>query len=133
LPPFGDVGVKTRANARKHVHAGDIFWNGIYPFIDYSTGGCIDGTIAACDACLAAVNDDTIIIPGHGKPVSNKAELKEFRDMLVAVRDNVAQLKKAGKTRDETVAAKPSAAYDTKFGQFVIDAGFFTRLVYESV
>ena len=53
--------------------------------------------------------------------------------MLVAVRDNVAQLKKAGKTRDETVAAKPSAAYDAKFGQFVIDPGFFTRLVYEGV
>jgi glyoxylase-like metal-dependent hydrolase (beta-lactamase superfamily II) len=115
------------------VHVGDIFWNGIYPFIDYSTGGSIDGTIAACDASLAAVNDDTIIIPGHGKPVSNKAELKEFRDMLVAVRDNVAKLKKAGKTRDETVAAKPSAAYDARFGQFVIDPGFFTRLVYEGV
>jgi glyoxylase-like metal-dependent hydrolase (beta-lactamase superfamily II) len=115
------------------VHVGDIFWNGIYPFIDYSTGGSIDGTIAACGASLAAVNDDTIIIPGHGKPVSNKAELKEFRDMLVAVRDNVAKLKKAGKTRDETVAAKPSAAYDAKFGQFVIDPGFFTRLVYEGV
>jgi glyoxylase-like metal-dependent hydrolase (beta-lactamase superfamily II) len=115
------------------VHVGDIFWNGIYPFIDYSTGGSIDGTIAACDASLAAINDDTIIIPGHGKPVSNKAELKEFRDMLVAVRDNVAKLKKAGKTRDETVAAKPSAAYDARFGQFVIDPGFFTRLVYEGV
>jgi glyoxylase-like metal-dependent hydrolase (beta-lactamase superfamily II) len=127
----GDISV-TFAEANV-VHVGDIFWNGIYPFIDYSTGGSIDGTIAACDASLAAVNDDTIIIPGHGKPVSNKAELKEFRDMLVAVRDNVAKLKKAGKTRDETVAAKPSAAYDAKFGQFVIDPGFFTRLVYEGV
>jgi glyoxylase-like metal-dependent hydrolase (beta-lactamase superfamily II) len=115
------------------VHVGDIFWNGIYPFIDYSTGGSIDGTIAACDVSLAAVDDDTIIVPGHGKPVSNKAELKEFRDMLAGVRDNVAKLKKAGKTRDETVAAKPSAAYDAKFGQFVIDPGFFTRLVYEGV
>ena len=61
----------------------DTFWNGIYPFIDYSTGGSIDGTIAACDANLAATTDKTIIIPGHGKPVSNKAELQEFRDMLV--------------------------------------------------
>ena len=71
------------------VHVGDTFWNGIYPFIDYSTGGSIDGSIAACEASLAATNDDTIIIPGHGKAVSNKAELKEFRDMLVAIRDNV--------------------------------------------
>ena len=115
------------------VHVGDTFWNGIYPFIDYSTGGSIDGMIAASDANLAATNNDTVIIPGHGKPVSNKAELKEFRDMLVAIRDNVAALKKQGRSRDETVAAKPTAAFDAKWGQFVIDPGFFTRLVYEGV
>jgi glyoxylase-like metal-dependent hydrolase (beta-lactamase superfamily II) len=115
------------------IHVGDAFWNGIYPFIDYSTGGSIDGSIAACDASLAAASDDTIIIPGHGKPVSNKTELKEFRDMLAAIRDNVAKLKQAGKTRAETVAAKPTAAFDAKWGQFVIDPGFFTRLVYQGV
>jgi glyoxylase-like metal-dependent hydrolase (beta-lactamase superfamily II) len=127
----GDISV-TFAEANV-IHVGDTFWNGIYPFIDYSTGGSIDGMIAACDASLAVVSDDTIVIPGHGRPVSNKAELKEFRDMLAAIRDNVAKLKKAGKTRDETVAAKPTAAYDSKWGQFVIDPGFFTRLVYEGV
>ena len=89
--------------------------------------------IAACDVTLAATNDDSIIIPGHGKPVSNKAELKEFRDMLVAIRDNVAALKKAGRTLKETVAAKPTAAYDAKWGQFVVDPPFFTKLVYEGV
>ena len=115
------------------VHVGDTFWNGIYPFIDYSTGGSIDGMIAASNANLAATTNDTIIIPGHGKPVSNKAELQDFRDMLVAIRDNVATLKKQGKSRDETVAAKPTAAFDAKWGQFVIDPGFFTRLVYEGV
>jgi glyoxylase-like metal-dependent hydrolase (beta-lactamase superfamily II) len=115
------------------VHVGDTFWNGIYPFIDYSTGGSIDGSIAAADANLAATNDETIIIPGHGKPVSNKRELREFRDMLVAVRENVAALKKQGRSRDEAVAAKPTAAFDAKWGQFVIDGGFFTRLVYEGV
>jgi hypothetical protein len=65
--------------------------------------------------------------------VSNKAELQEFRDMLVAVRANVAALKKRGMTRAEIVAARPTAAFDAKFGNFVIDAGFFTRLVYEGV
>jgi hypothetical protein len=47
-------------------------------------------------------------------PVSNKSELQEFRDMLVAVRENIAALKKKGKSRDEIVAAKPSAAFDSK-------------------
>jgi glyoxylase-like metal-dependent hydrolase (beta-lactamase superfamily II) len=115
------------------VHVGDTFWNGVYPFIDYSTGGSIDGTIAACDANLAVATAETIIIAGHGQPVSNKSELQEFRDMLVGVRENVATLKRQGRTRDEIVAAKPTAAYDAKFGAFVIDPGFFTRLVYEGV
>ena len=127
----GDVGV-TFAEA-DIVHAGDTYWNGIYPFIDYSTGGSIDGMIAASDATLAATTDKTIIIPGHGQPVSKRSELKEFRDMLVAIRDNVAKLKKQGRSRDEAVAAKPTAAFDAKWGQFVIDPDFFTRLVYEGV
>ncbi|MFA5956500.1 MBL fold metallo-hydrolase [Hyphomicrobium sp.] len=115
------------------LHVADTFWNGIYPFIDYSTGGSIDGTIAACDANLAVATDKTIIIPGHGPPVSNRAELKEWRDMLVAVRENIAALKKRGRSKEETVAAKPTAAFDGKYGNFVIDPDFFTRLVYEGV
>ncbi len=115
------------------LHAGDTYWNGVYPFIDYSTGGSIDGTIAASGANLAATTDKTIIIPGHGQPVSNRTELKEFRDMLVAIRDNVAALKKQGRSRDETVAAKPTAAFDAKWGNFVVDPAYFTKLVYEGV
>ena len=115
------------------VHVADTFWNGIYPFIDYSTGGSIDGMIAASDANLAAMNDETIVIAGHGKAVGTRAELREFRDMLVGIRDNVAALKKQGRSRDETVAAKPTSAFDAKFGNFVIDPGFFTRLVYQGV
>ena len=74
--------------------------------------------IAACDANLAATTDKTIIIPGHGQPVSNKKELKEFRDMLAAVRDNVAALKKNGHSRDEIVAAKPTRCLRCQMGQF---------------
>ncbi|TYL97003.1 MBL fold metallo-hydrolase [Bradyrhizobium rifense] len=132
-PAHTDSDISVMFTEANVLHVGDTFWNGIYPFIDYSTGGSIDGMIAASDANLAVAKNDTIIIPGHGKPVSNKAELQEFRDMLVAIRDNVGNLKKQGKTRDETVAAKPTAAFDAKFGQFVIDPGFFTRLVYEGV
>ena len=115
------------------VHVADTYWNGIYPFIDYSTGGSIDGMIAASDANLATTTDKTIIIPGHGPPVSNRSELKDFRDMLVVVRENVATLKKEGRSRDEAVAARPTAAFDAKWGNFVIDPAFFTRMVYEGV
>jgi glyoxylase-like metal-dependent hydrolase (beta-lactamase superfamily II) len=114
------------------VHVGDTWWNGIYPFIDYSTGGNIDGTIRAVERNLTMVTDKTIVIPGHG-PVGNKAGLVEFHDMLVTIRNNVAALKKQGKSVDETIAAKPTAKYDAKFGQFLITPAFFTTLVYSGV
>jgi glyoxylase-like metal-dependent hydrolase (beta-lactamase superfamily II) len=113
------------------LHCGDTHWNGTYPFLDYSTGGNIEGMIKAADANLAAATDKTIVIPGHGNPVSNRVELQAYRDMLVAIHENVAKLKKQGRSLDETIAAKPTAAFDPKWGQFVITPPFFTRLVYK--
>jgi glyoxylase-like metal-dependent hydrolase (beta-lactamase superfamily II) len=112
-------------------HAGDTFWNGIYPFIDYSTGGNIQGMIKAAEANLAATTDQTIVIPGHGHPVSNRAELQAYRDMLVASYENVAKLRQQGRTLEETIAARPTADFDAKWGQFVITPDLFTKLVYE--
>ena len=111
---------------------GDNFWNGYYPFIDNGVGGGIDGMIRWVNASLAGVTEQTIIVPGHG-PVGNRAQLVEFRDMLVAIRDNVARLKKQGKSLDEVIAANPTSAYDAKWGGFVIDGPFFTRLIYKGV
>jgi len=115
------------------LHCGDTYWNGMYPFIDYSTGGNIDGMIKAAEANIAAVSNRTIVIPGHGNPVSNKGELSAYRDMLVGVRASVAKLKRQGRAVDEVVAAKPTAAFDAKWGQSVITPGLFTRLVYHGV
>jgi glyoxylase-like metal-dependent hydrolase (beta-lactamase superfamily II) len=114
------------------VHVGDTWWNGVYPFIDYSTGGSIDGQIQAAEANLAAFTDKTIIIPGHG-PVGHRSDVAEFRDMLVTIRQNVAALKKQGRSLDEVVDAKPTAAFDAKWGQFLITPAAFTALVYQGV
>lgn len=132
-PAHTDSDISVTFGEADILHTGDTYWNGIYPFIDYSTGGSIDGMIAASDANLAVTTNKTVIVPGHGRPVSNKSELQEFRDMLAVIRENVAALKKQGRSRDETVAAKPTEAFDAKWGNFVIDPGFFTRLVYEGV
>jgi glyoxylase-like metal-dependent hydrolase (beta-lactamase superfamily II) len=111
---------------------GDIFWNGYYPFIDNAHGGGINDTIRWVNESLKRAGEKTLIIPGHG-PTGNRAQLIEYRDMLIAVRDNVARLKKEGKSLEEVVAAKPTASFDAKFGGFVIDPAFFTRLVYAGV
>jgi glyoxylase-like metal-dependent hydrolase (beta-lactamase superfamily II) len=126
----GDVAVYfTQADV---LALGDIWWNGYYPFIDNMHGGGIDGMIRWVNAYLEQVTDKTIIIPGHG-PVGNRAQLIEYRDMLVAVRENVARLKKQGKSLDDVLETLPTEKYDNKWGGFVIDPVFFTRLVYAGV
>jgi glyoxylase-like metal-dependent hydrolase (beta-lactamase superfamily II) len=114
------------------LQVGDIWWNGHYPFLDNGAGGNIDGLIRWVNECINASTEHTIIVPGHGE-VSNRAGLQEFRDLLVAVRANVANLKKSGKTLAETVAARPTAAFDAKYGDFLINPAFFIQLVYMDV
>jgi glyoxylase-like metal-dependent hydrolase (beta-lactamase superfamily II) len=111
---------------------GDIFWNGHYPFIDYSTGGSVNVMIQAVENILKKIGDKTAVIPGHG-PVGDKASLTEYHQVMSAIRDKVASLKKAGKSLDEIIAAKPTAAYDSKWGGFVINGSLFTKLVYAGV
>ena len=96
-PAHTDSDISVRFVEADVLHAADTYWNGVYPFIDYSTGGSIDGSIRAAEANLAATTDNTIVIPGHGPPVSDRAGLQAFRDMLVAVRENVARLKAQGR------------------------------------
>ncbi|MGY2257511.1 MBL fold metallo-hydrolase [Pseudomonas sp. SDO55104_S430] len=108
---------------------GDTFWNAGYPFIDNQDGGSIDAAIHWANEAIARTTDHTLVIPGHG-PVGTRAQVIEFRDMLVGVRDNVARLKQQGKSLEEVVAAKPSAAFDGKWGHFVIKPDFFVKLVY---
>ena len=110
----------------------DTWWNGVYPFIDYSTGGSIDGQIRAAQQNVDAVTPDTIVVPGHG-PIGDRTGLIEFRDMLVAIREKVAGLKRQGMTAFEVIAAKPTAAFDAKWGQFLITPSAFTGLVYQGV
>jgi glyoxylase-like metal-dependent hydrolase (beta-lactamase superfamily II) len=110
----------------------DTWWNGVYPFIDYATGGSINGQIRAAQRNVDAVTGDTIVVPGHG-PIGNRADLIEFRDMLVAIREKVAGLKRQGMTVFEVIAARPTAPFDAKWGQFLITPSAFTGLVYQGV
>ena len=111
------------------LHMGDTFFNGMYPFVDLSTGGSIAGMIGACERGLSMGDASTKIIPGHG-PSGNKADLKAFRDMLAASRDAVAPLVKAGKTLDEVKAAKPTAALDEKWGKGFLKPDIWVSIVY---
>ena len=131
-PAHTDSDISVHFTDADILHVADTFWNGVYPFIDYSTGGSIDGAIRAAEANVARATDKTIIISGHG-PVGNKAQLGMFRDMLIAIREKVAALKKQGRSLAEVQAVKPTAAFDEKWGGWVIDGRTFTSLVYAGV
>lgn len=111
---------------------GDIVSFGLYPNIDVSYGGNIDGMIEGVEALLQIANDDTKIVPGHG-PLGDKPMMSEYRQMLVDARDRIAQLIADGLTEDEAVAAQPNADYDAALGASAQRAGNFVRVVYRSL
>jgi len=123
----GDVIVHFRkANV---LHAGDTFFNGMYPFIDLDSGGSIAGLLAAVDTMLALADADTRIIPGHG-PVCSRGDLENYRKMLVETTTRVRTLRAEGKTVDEIVAAAPNADFDATWATGFINGERYARMLY---
>ena len=114
------------------MHMGDVFFNGMYPFIDLGSGGSINGMIAAATAALGYANESTRIIPGHGA-LAGKADLAAFAAMLTSVRDNVQRLVAQKKTLEQVLGAKPSAAWDEKWGKGFMKPDDFVTTVYQSL
>ena len=129
-PAHTDTDISVHFAKANVFHAGDTFFNGFYPFIDYDTAGNIKGMVAAAKITLALTNADTMIVPGHG-PLGTRAQLQEYHDMMAATLEKVSALKKAGKSEDEVVAAKPSADFDEKWGKGRLTPEVWTRLVYK--
>jgi glyoxylase-like metal-dependent hydrolase (beta-lactamase superfamily II) len=99
----------------KVIHMGDCYMTISYPFVDISSGGSFDGFIATSDKIVGMADATTKIIPGHG-PLSNKADLKAWHDMLVEIRTAVKKLADGGKALADVVKAKPTAKWDAKWG-----------------
>ena len=103
------------------ISAGDIFTPGGYPFIDVASGGSVNGEIAALNHILDLAvpghtqEGGTSIIPGHGR-ICDEADVVEYRDMVVIVRDRVEDLIKKGMTLEQVQAAKPTYEYDGRYG-----------------
>ena len=114
------------------IHAGDTYFNELYPFIDIDSGGSIEGSLAAVDTMLALADENTRIIPGHGE-VSGRAGLEAFRKMLVETSGRVRALKDAGKTVEEVVAAAPNADYDKTWSWSFINAELYVRMLYAAM
>jgi cyclase len=111
------------------IHTGDTFFNGLYPFVDTSSGGTVAGVLAAADRVLKLAGDRTKIIPGHG-PLASKADLKTYRDMLAAVSGRITAQIKQGKKLEEVQASKPTAQFDATWGKGFLSPDKFVEMLY---
>ena len=114
------------------VHMGDTFFNGRYPFIDVSSGGSVDGMIAAADRVLGMIGPDTKVIPGHG-PVGDRAALKAYRDMLSSARAAVLPHITRGASLQQVIAAKPTAELDATWGKGLFNGDQFVEMLYSDL
>jgi len=92
------------------IHTGDVFVRYGLPFIDNPNGGSINGMIDSAWKIAGLIDDDTVIIPGHGQ-LSTRDDLLEYRQMLVTIRDRIAAMMDAGHSADQIVAMNPARGY----------------------
>ncbi|MBU1060180.1 MAG: MBL fold metallo-hydrolase [Proteobacteria bacterium] len=114
------------------IHAGDIFFNGFYPFIDVNHGGSLKGMLIAVDHILALADDSTKIIAGHG-PLADKEQLTDYRQMLATVYERLRKLKAEGKTAQEAAATNPLADLDPLWGDGLFTSERWIELIYSGV
>jgi glyoxylase-like metal-dependent hydrolase (beta-lactamase superfamily II) len=126
----GDVIVRFRdANV---IHAGDVWFNGMYPFIDTRHGATLAGAIAGVDRLLLLAGDDTRIIPGHG-PVGSRAELVRYRVMLATAQQRLVALKLQGLTLPQVIEARPLADLEPTWGQGLFKGDRWLELIWNGV
>ena len=108
------------------LHMGDVFNMTGPPFIDAGNGGSIDGIIHFCEEILKVVNDETVVVPGHG-PISTTEDLQTYIDMLIVVRDRIQAQILEGKSLQEIIESDPTKEWRDKFGDGPFIVGVIDR------
>ena len=115
------------------LHMGDTYFSGRYPYIDLKSGGSVNGYIEAQKKALLLINNETKIIPGHGRP-SNKAELEAYVKILEDIKTKVLSEINAGKSLDEVKNNTDLlSAYDSTHGNGFINPERVREIFYNSL
>jgi len=114
------------------IHMGDMFFNGLYPYVDLDAGGSMQGLIEAADLALSMADETTRIIPGHG-PLGMTEDLKNYRDYLVEASTNVQELIDKAMNLEQIIAAKPTSQWDEELGKTWITPAQFVTFIYNSL
>lgn len=128
-PAHTDTDVVVHLQKADLIHTGDLYFNGGYPFIDYSSRGRLDGLVTVIGEVVAMAGPKTRIIPGHG-PLATPEELKSYLGFLETMLERFNKLKAEGKSVDEVVAAAPAKEFDEKLGKGFMKPESFVRITY---
>ena len=112
------------------IHTGDIFFNGMFPFIDLNSGGSVDGFIAAQKKILQHADNETKIIPGHG-PLATKADLVKAVVMLEDAQKLVVAAMQNGASEEDVVKANPLQKYHADWNWNFITTERMTKTIYQ--
>ena len=114
------------------IHMGDMYFNGLYPYVDLDAGGSIQGMVEAADLALSLADETTRIIPGHG-PLAITEDLTAYRDYLVEAIANVQTLIDEGRNLEQIIAAEPTAEWDDTLGKVWITPAQFVTFIHSSL
>ena len=123
------------------VVAGDVLDKTRFPVIDIAHGGSIQGEIEALNKLIELAipptpfiykGVGTYVIPGHGR-LCEQMEVVDYRDMVVTVRDVIADMIKQGMTLDQIKAASPAKPYETQYGTQEGSTSAFVEAIYKSL
>lgn len=98
------------------IHTGDIVFFGMYPFIDYGSGGSLEGMVEAVDRMLAMSDEETRFIPGHGGPVLERDQVQSYRSMLATVHERLRTHIADGLDVEAIQAEAPTSDFDEFWG-----------------
>ena len=115
------------------IHSGDIVFYGLYPFIDYDSGGSLGGMIEATNRILELADEDTVVITGHGGPVIDLKQLAAYRDMLATVHRRLIELMVDGATLEQVQAAGVTDEFDEQWGEGFIGPERWVELNYKGM
>lgn len=114
------------------VHAGDLFFNGFYPFIDAAHGGTVKGVIRGVDQILAITDDNSKIIPGHG-PLADRQQLVAYRSMLATAYERLLKLKNEGISADDAIVHGPLDDLEKEWGDGIFSGERWIKVIYPAV
>ncbi|MBN2295318.1 MAG: MBL fold metallo-hydrolase, partial [Pirellulales bacterium] len=114
------------------IQLGDIYFNGVYPYVSVSSGASYAQMLNVGRELLSAIDDQTWIIPGHG-PMARKAEYARYLNMLDTVYGRVARQIAEGKSEEEVIAVKPTREFDPAWAKGNLSPDLFVHVVYDDI